>query len=72
MLYGLFPADAPIEIVAVGGCVAFVIDGGFYGSDEKFDRLNWMRLSDGYSLKARTGKASASLWVKTGHLVGLA
>ncbi len=63
---------ARVAVEAVGGLEAFVIEGGFAEGAGRYGRWSWVRLPDGDRLEATAGPEGARVWLKTGHLAGLA
>ena len=63
---------ASVALDAPGGMEAFVIEGGFAESGDALARWDWLRLPPGAALAARAGPEGARVWIKTGHLAGLA
>jgi len=59
---------AAVALAAPGGLEILVLDGGFASDGEAFDKLSWLRLPCGDTLRVRTGPDGCSLWAKTGHL----
>lgn len=56
--------DVPVP----GGLELLVLEGGFEEGAERFERLSWLRLPAGSTLRARAGSDGARLWSKSGHL----
>jgi hypothetical protein len=63
---------AAVALDAPGGLEVFVIEGGFREGADALDRWDWLRLPPGARLDAIAGPAGARVWLKTGHLAGLA
>lgn len=63
---------ARARIPAPGGLEAFVLAGGFTDGPDRLGPWDWLRLPPGAALEASAGPDGARLWVKTGHLAGLA
>jgi quercetin dioxygenase-like cupin family protein len=63
---------AAVSLDAPGGLEAFVIEGGFREGADDLGRWDWLRLPPGARLDAIAGPAGARVWLKTGHLAGLA
>ncbi len=63
---------AAIALAAPGGLEAFVLEGGFEEGGDALGKRDWLRLPPGARLDAVAGAEGARVWVKTGHLAGLA
>ena len=54
------------------GMELFVLSGGFRESQDVLKKWDWLRLPPGSSLKAEVGDQGAEVWIKAGHLRGVA
>lgn len=61
-------AGKEVALNTFGGAELLVLEGDFDESGETFSKHSWLRVPDGYDLKAVAGDRGASVWVKTGHL----
>jgi anti-sigma factor ChrR (cupin superfamily) len=59
---------AEIALPTPGGGEFLVLGGGFDEGGERFETHSWLRLPCGGRLRAASGPAGCTLWVKTGHL----
>ncbi|MGF1445333.1 MAG: cupin domain-containing protein [Pikeienuella sp.] len=64
--------EAELRVDAVGGLELFVLDGGVTEGSDSLGAWDWLRLPDGATLQAVSGPQGARVWIKTGHLRGLA
>ena len=63
-----WPANTEISLTAEGGSELLVLDGHFTEQEDTLKKFSWLRLPDGYQLRAKTGPAPVKLWRKLGHL----
>ena len=63
-----WPANAGIELDAIGGMELLVVDGDFIEGEDRLQQHDWLRLPPGATGKAIVGKRGATVWTKTGHL----
>ncbi len=64
-------AGAEIDFRTPGGIELLVLDGDFIEEGEVFERLSWLRLPAGSTVRSTAGARGAKLWVKAGHLAQL-
>lgn len=65
-------AGARITLTVPGGGEFLVLEGSFQEGSQSQERHDWLRLPPGGVLDAVSGPEGARVWVKTGHLAGLA
>lgn len=61
-----------VSLGAAGGLEAFVISGGGEAAGETLRPWSWIRLPEGDRLEATAGPEGARVWIKSGHLKGIA
>lgn len=64
--------NADIVLRYAAGVELLVLEGGFVEGGETFDRQSWLRLPSGKIAAFTAGPHGCRLWVKSGHLVGVA
>ncbi|MHB8348217.1 MAG: cupin domain-containing protein [Acidiferrobacterales bacterium] len=60
-------AGAETSFPAPGGFEFLVLDGDLVEDGEKFDKLSWLRLPAGSTVRCTVGAQGVKLWVKAGH-----
>jgi quercetin dioxygenase-like cupin family protein len=66
-----WPAGAEVILDLPDGGEVLVLAGSFQESSERFERLSWLRLPSGDTLRAITGSAGSMVWIKqAAHLKG--
>ena len=62
--------DAGSEVIVddADGIEILVIQGSFQEGSDTLERLSWLRVPMGASVKAKAGTEGARVWIKTGHL----
>ncbi len=61
-------AGANVSIFTDGGAELLVLEGEFEEGGDHFRQHSWLRVPDGYSMQAMSGKDGAKVWIKSGHL----
>jgi anti-sigma factor ChrR (cupin superfamily) len=59
-------AGAEVILDLPDGGEVLVLEGSFQESEERFERLSWLRLPCGDTLRALTGSAGCMIWMKQG------
>lgn len=62
-------AHAAIELANPRGLEVLVLSGSFSSEQEGFERLSWLRLPAGMTLRARVGPQGARIWCKSAQLL---
>jgi hypothetical protein len=63
-----WPANTEVTFTADGGTEILVLDGAFEESGDTLKKLSWLRLPNGYKVKAKTSSEPVKVWRKLGHL----
>ena len=66
-----FPSGAPVTVDTQGGAELLVLDGQLLEGQGRFERGSWMRLPPGAHGALIAGTEGVTIYLKTGHLVGL-
>lgn len=66
------PPGHALQPDARGGAELLVLDGQLVADATVLGRLGWLRLPPGDALELRAGACGVTLYLKTGHLAGLA
>lgn len=66
-----FPSGAPVIVDTQGGAELLVLDGQIAEGRERLECGSWMRLSPGSNGALTAGARGVTIFLKTGHLVGL-
>ena len=61
-------AGAEVSVQTNGGAELLVLEGQFEESGDDLRQYSWLRVPNGYNLKANVGSAGAKVWIKFGHL----
>jgi len=59
--------NAQVELGFPAGGEILVLDGSFEEAEQKFQRLSWLRLPAGDSLRAAAGPSGCRVWIKMGE-----
>ncbi len=65
-------AGAAVDLDAAKGLEVFVVEGSFSEAGEDFAAWDWLRLPPGTHSVAVVGASGARVWIKSGHLGGMA
>lgn len=61
-------ADTDLTVSEAGGIEVLLLEGSLQAGEDQLVKGSWLRLPEGETLTARSGRDGARLWMKTGHL----